>query len=128
MHVGKRISQSAWKQLVVTFHAPSGLPHLWDNGRGCSWSTGKSPRTISYAWYLSERAKLLSMQEVAIQFKVSWHHVCSAIAKAVAWGRECMDLTTSQPSAYEIHWSAKNGFMTLVYQIDNHCKRLSLVW
>jgi transposase len=24
----------------------------------------------------------------------------------------------------EIHWSAKRGFMTLVYQIDNHCKRL----
>src|SRR6266702_2547402 len=33
------------------------------------WSTGKSPLTISYAWYLSEWAKLLSMQEVAIQFR-----------------------------------------------------------
>jgi hypothetical protein len=49
------------------------------------WSTGKSPLRISYAWYLSEWAKLLSMQEVARQFKASWHHVLSAVAMAVAW-------------------------------------------
>jgi transposase len=89
------------------------------------WSTGKSPLTISYAWYLSEWAKLLSMQEVAIQFKASWHHVCSAVAMAVAWGQERMDLTDiTAIGVDEIHWSAKRGFMTLVYQIDNHCKRL----
>ncbi len=89
------------------------------------WSTGKSPLTISYAWYLSQWAKLLSMQEVAIQFKASWHHVCSAVAMAVAWGRERMDLTgITAIGVDEIHWSAKRGFMTLVYQIDNHCKRL----
>jgi hypothetical protein len=29
------------------------------------WCSGKSPLTVSYAWYLSEWAKLLSMQEVA---------------------------------------------------------------
>ena len=56
------------------------------------WSSGKSPITISYAWHLSEWAKLLSMQEVARQFKSSWHHVFSAVAMAVAWGRERMDL------------------------------------
>ena len=89
------------------------------------WSSGKSPITTSYAWYLSEWAKLLSMQEVARQFKVSWHYVFSAVAMAVAWGRERMDLTgITAIGVDEIHWSTKQGFMTLVYQIDNHCKRL----
>jgi transposase len=65
------------------------------------------------------------MQEVARQFKASWHNVLSAVAMAVAWGRERMDLSEiSAIGVDEIHWSAKRGFMTLVYQIDNHCKRL----
>jgi hypothetical protein len=57
------------------------------------WSAGKSPLTTSYAWFLSEWAKLLSMQEVARQFKSSWHYVFSAVSMAVAWGRERMDLS-----------------------------------
>jgi len=88
------------------------------------WSSGKSPLTQSYSWFLSEWAKVLSMQEVARQFKSSWHHVFSAVSMAVEWGRARMDM--SQITAIgvdEIYW-AKNRFMTLVYQIDNHCKRL----
>ena len=89
------------------------------------WSTGKSPLTISYAWFLSEWAKLLSMQEVARQFKLTWHYIFSAVAMAVAWGRERMDLSgIAAIGVDEIHWSKKFGFMTLVYQIDKHCKRL----
>jgi transposase len=86
------------------------------------WSS-ESPITISYAWHLSEWAKLLSMQEV--EFNASWHHVFSAVAMAVAWGRERIDLAgITVIGVDEIHWSTKQGFMTLVYQIDNHCKRL----
>ena len=89
------------------------------------WCSGKSPLTVSYAWFLSEWAKLLSMKEVAKQFRASWHHVFSAVAMAVSWGRERMDLTgITAIGVDEIHWSTKQGFMTLVYQIDNHCKRL----
>ena len=88
------------------------------------WSTGKSPLTISYAWFLSEWCKLLSMQEVARQFKLTWHNVFSSVTRAVAWGRERIDLTgITAIGVDEIHW-AKGSFMTLVYQIDNHCKRL----
>lgn len=89
------------------------------------WSISKSPLTTSYAWYLSEWAKLLSMEEVARQFKSSWHYVFSAVSMAVVWGRERMDLSNiTAIGVDEIHWSKKLGFMTLVYQIDNHCKRL----
>jgi transposase len=89
------------------------------------WSTGKSPLTTSYAWFLSEWSKLLSMEEVARQFKSSWHYVFTAVSMAVEWGRERMDLSNITAAGVdEIHWSRKLGFMTLVYQIDNHCKRL----
>jgi transposase len=88
------------------------------------WSTGKSQLTIGYSWFLSEWAKLLSRQEVARQFKSTWHHVFTAVAMAVTWGRERIDLTDiTAIGVDEIYW-AKKSFMTLVYQIDNHCKRL----
>lgn len=88
------------------------------------WGMGKSPLTKSHAWFLSEWAKVLSMQEVARQFKLSWHHVFTAVSMAVAWGRERMDMSNiTAIGVDEIYW-AKNAFMTLVYQIDNHCKRL----
>jgi len=88
------------------------------------WSSGKSPLTISYAWFLSEWAKLLSMQEVARQFRSTWHHVFTAVSMAVSWGRERMDLAgITAIGVDEIYW-AKSSFMTLVYQIDNHYKRL----
>lgn len=90
------------------------------------WSSGKSPLTIGYAWFLSEWAKLLSVQEVARQFKTSWHHVFSGVAMAVSWGRERLDLTNiTALGVDEIYW-AKKSFLTMVYQIDNHCKRL--IW
>lgn len=89
------------------------------------WSLGKSPLTTSYAWHLSEWAKLLSIEEVARQFKSSWHYVFSAVAMAVTWGRERIDLTNINAIGVdEIYWSKKHGFLTVVYQIDSYCKRL----
>ncbi len=88
------------------------------------WGSGKSPLTKSYAWFLSEWAKLLSIKEVSRQFRSTWHHVFTAVSMAVTWGRERMDMTgITAIGVDEIHW-AKSSFMTLVYQIDNHCKRL----
>jgi len=90
------------------------------------WSSGKSPITIGYAWFLSEWAKLLSVQEVARQFKTTWHHVFGGVAMAVSWGRERLDLKhITALGVDEIYW-AKKSFLTMVYQIDNHCKRL--IW
>src|SRR6266568_2473387 len=57
------------------------------------WGEGKSPLTKGYSWFLSEWAKLLSMQEVSRQFKLTWHHVFTAVSMAVTWGRERIDLT-----------------------------------
>lgn len=88
------------------------------------WSDGKSQLTIAYAWALSEWVKLLSIEEVARRFRVSWHLVFTSVAMAVTWGRERVDLShVTALGVDEIYW-AKGKFMTLVYQIDNHCKRL----
>jgi transposase len=90
------------------------------------WSSGKSPLTTGYAWFLSEWSKLLSLQEVARQFKTSWHHVFTSVAMAVSWGRERLDLTNiTALGVDEIYW-ARKSFLTVVYQIDHHCKRL--IW
>jgi transposase len=88
------------------------------------WGAGKSHLTLSYSWFLSEWAKLLSIEEVARQFKLTWHYVFTAVSMAVTWGRERIDLSgITAIGVDEIYW-AKGKFMTLVYQIDNHCKRL----
>jgi len=88
------------------------------------WSDGKNPITLGYAWFLSEWVKLLSIQEVARRFKTSCHLVFTSVAMAVIWGRERVDLSgVTAIGVDEIYW-AKKSFMTMVYQIDNHCKRL----
>lgn len=88
------------------------------------WSDGKSSITKGYAWYLSEWVKLLSIEEVARSFKSSWYLVFTAVAMAVEWGRANMDLDgVTAIGVDEIYW-AKSSYMTMVYQIDNHCKRL----
>lgn len=90
------------------------------------WSDGKSVLTLGHAWFLSEWVKLLSIEEVARKFKITWHLVFMSVAMAVTWGRERIDLTNINAIGVdEIYW-AKSKFMTMVYQIDNHCKRL--IW
>jgi len=90
------------------------------------WSDGKSPTTNAFAWYLSEWVKLLSIEEVARRFKTTWHTVFTAVSMAVVWGRANLSLDgITALGVDEIYWS-KNCFMTMVYQIDNHCKRL--IW
>jgi transposase len=120
------IHVSLWGLMVVLLYCMRRLqcPTCGIVVESVPWSFGKSPLTTSYAWFLSEWAKHLSMQEVARQFKTTWHHVFTSVVMAVAWGREKMDLTAiTAIGVDEIHW-AKNSFMTLVYQIDHHCKRL----
>ena len=88
------------------------------------WCDGKNSLTKAYAWYLSEWVKLLSIEEVARRFKTSWYLVFTAVAAAVAWGRENMNLDGITAIGIDEIYRGKSSFMTMVYQIDNHCKRL----
>jgi len=89
------------------------------------WSSGKHRLTERYAWYLAGWAKRLSWKGVAEAFHTSWDHVFSSVEMAVSWGRDQMDLSNIEAIGIdEIQWQRGHQYLTLVYQIDAHCKRL----
>jgi len=89
------------------------------------WCKGKSHLTVSYSWYLSDWALRLSWQEVAHCFRSTWYYVYSAVEMAVEYGRSRMDLEgITSIGIDEVKWRKGKRYLTLVYQIDDHCKRL----
>jgi transposase len=91
------------------------------------WALGKRPLTQSFAWFLASWAKLLSWQETSRTFKTSWECVFRSVEMAVEWGRKRMDLTgITGLGCDEVYWK-KGKFLTLVYQINEGCKRLLFV-
>jgi transposase len=116
-----------WGMKVFLIYAPRRV-----SCRGCGprvekmpWANGKHPLTEAYAWFLASWAKRLSWQEVAEVFHSSWHLVFGAVEMAVAYGREHLDLSGIQSIGIdEIAWGRGHRYLTVVYQIDAHCKRL----
>lgn len=89
------------------------------------WSEGKQHLTKSYAWFLAGWAKRMSWKEVAEAFHTSWENVFRSVEMAVEWGREHMNLDGIESIGIdEILWKRGYKFLTLVYQIDEGCKRL----
>lgn len=89
------------------------------------WATGKRHVTTSYAWFLARWAKRLSWLEVARVFHTSWNQVFRAVEMAVAWGRAHVELDGVRSIGIdEIAWQHGQTYMTLVYQIDEKCRRL----
>jgi transposase len=89
------------------------------------WCQGKHQLTETYAWFLSDWAKRLSWKEVAEVFHSSWHHVFSSVEMAVNWGKAHRDLSGIKAIGVdEIQWQRGHQYLTLVYQIDQHRRRL----
>lgn len=89
------------------------------------WADGKSPTTIAYAWFLAAWAKRLSWKDVALAFRTTWETVFRAVSLAVRWGLEHRDLTGIRAIGVdEVLWHRGHKYLTVVYQIDAHCKRL----
>jgi transposase len=89
------------------------------------WAAGKSPITTSYAWFLAGWAKQMSWKEVAEAFRTSWDSVYRAVELAVAWGLAHRDLGGIEAIGVdEVLWHRGHKFLTVVYQIDGHCRRL----
>lgn len=93
------------------------------------WSTGKSPLTDEYRWFLARWAKRLSWQEVATIFQTSWDTVFRCAQFAVWWGilqRYSQGLPEGIEAigVDEIAWRKGHRYLTLVYQIDSGCRRL----
>ena len=89
------------------------------------WAKGKHHLTDTYAWFLARWAKRMSWKEVAEAFRTTWDNVFRSVQMAVGWGRQHMDLSgISAIGVDEIQWQRGHHYLTLVYQIDEHCKRL----
>lgn len=90
------------------------------------WAEGKSPTTTTYAWFLAHWAKLLSWKQVACSFRTTWDTVYRSVQLAVAWGLEHRDLTGIRSLGVdEVAWGGPGQkYLTVVYQIDEHCRRL----
>lgn len=89
------------------------------------WADGKKRITKSFGWFLAQWAKRLSWKETAEAFQTSWDTVFRAVEVAVEWGRAHMDLSKiTAIGVDEIMWQRGHEYLTLVYQIDEHCKRL----
>jgi transposase len=92
------------------------------------WAQGKERCTEALAWFLTFWAKLLSWQQVAQTFGVSWHTVFSAVERAVEWGLARRDLSGMEAIGVdEVQWQRGHKYLTLVYQIEEGCKRLLYV-
>ncbi len=92
------------------------------------WSDGKSRLTKTYCWFLARWAKRLSWKEVAVAFNTSWEHVFRSVKYAVMWGlvaRRVKGLGDVEAIGVdEIQWQKGHHYLTLVYQIDDGCRRL----
>jgi transposase len=78
-----------------------------------------------YQRFLAHWARKLSWKEVAAEFRTTWPRVFRSVAWVVEYGLAHRDLSgITAVGVDEIHWSTKKGFLTVVYQIDAHSKRL----
>ena len=89
------------------------------------WAVGKSRLTRTYQWFLASWARRLSWQEVARVFHTNWQSVFRAVKTAVIWGLWHRELAAVEAIGIdEIAWRRGHKYLTLVYQIDQRCKRL----
>jgi transposase len=92
------------------------------------WSDGKRPVTVAMMCFLSHWARRLSWRETARAFGTSWECVYRSVEWFVRWGlahRKLQDVWSI--GVDEIHWGKSkraDSFLTVIYQIDSHCRRL----
>ena len=92
------------------------------------WSDGKRPITLAMMGFLARWARHLSWRQTARSFQTSWEAVYRSVEWFVQWGLAHRKLEGVQSIGIdEIHWGkGKKGadFLTVIYQIDAHCRRL----
>ena len=92
------------------------------------WSDGKRPVTMAMMCFLSRWARRLSWRETARVFGASWECVYRSVEWFVEWGLGHRVLAGIKAIGVdEIFWgrgSKSEAFLTVIYQIDGHCRRL----
>jgi transposase len=89
------------------------------------WSSGKKTITHHYSKYLADWAKEMSWKAVAIRFRTSWQTVFRAVEEVVAYGLKKRVINgVTAIGIDEVQYHVGQCYMTLVYQIDQGCRRL----
>src|SRR5713101_5248814 len=92
------------------------------------WSQGKRPITTAMMGFLARWARHLSWRETARAFQTSWECVYRSVEWFVQWGLAHRKLEgVHSIGVDEIHWGKSkraDNFLTVIYQIDSHCRRL----
>ena len=92
------------------------------------WSDGKRPVTCTMMGFLARWARRLSWRETARAFQTSWEAVYRSVEWFVEWGLAHRELGGIEAIGVdEIHWGQgmrADNFLTVIYQIDRHCRRL----
>ena len=92
------------------------------------WSDGKRPVTLAMMVFLSRWARRLSWRETARVFGTSWECVYRSVEWFVEWGLAHRVLAGIKAIGVdEIFWGRgrkSEAFLTVIYQIDGHCRRL----
>ncbi len=89
------------------------------------WCDGKNHLTTTYRWFLAGWAKRLSWKGVASAFGTTWQDVFRSVKHAVSWGLAHRSLEgIAAIGVDEIQWQRGHKYLTLVYQIDEDCRRL----
>lgn len=92
------------------------------------WSEGKRPITLAMMGFLARWARRLSWRETARAFQTSWEAVYRSVEWCVQWGLAHRKLEGIESMGVdEIHWGRgqrADRFLTVIYQIDRHCRRL----
>ncbi len=89
------------------------------------WCDGKNHLTTTYRWFLAGWAKRLSWKGVASAFGTTWQNVFRSVRHAVSWGLAHRSLEgIAAIGVDEIQWQRGHKYLTLVYQIDEDCRRL----
>src|SRR5664279_651902 len=92
------------------------------------WSDGKRPVTCAMMGFLARWARRLSWLETARAFQTSWEAVYRSVDWFVQYGLAHRELRGVEAIGVdEIHWGhglRADNFLTVIYQIDTHCRRL----
>ena len=92
------------------------------------WSAGKRPLCTAMMIFLARWGRRLSWKETAQIFGTSWEAVYRSVDWFVQWGLAHRVLEGVQSIGVdEIHWGKglkSANFLTVIYQIDRHCRRL----
>ena len=89
------------------------------------WGTGKHHLTDLYRCFLAQWAKKLSWAEAARSFRTSWDKIYPSVQYVVDYGlaHRRLDRVTAL-GVDEIQYRKGHHYLTLLYQIDTHHRRL----